>query len=164
MDRCSPWIHAHLERARIGHHEVMGDAELSDSVVAFLSAGTRTGKVAFVAGDGRALVAPIWFLVEDGQLVFNTGADTAKGRALVRDPRITLLVDDELPPYSFVQVQGTASLGQDPADLLDTATRIAARYMGPDLAEKYGRRNAVPGELVVRIKPTKVIAAFDVAD
>lgn len=142
----------------------MSNSELTDDVIDFLTAGTRTGKVGFVARDGRALVAPIWFIVDDGQLVFNTGSATAKGRALQRDPRITLLVDDERPPFSFVQVQGVATVGDDHDELLDTATRIAERYMGAELAGQYGRRNAVPGELVVRLTPTKVIAHFAVAD
>jgi PPOX class probable F420-dependent enzyme len=142
----------------------MADEALTEDVIAFLSEGTRTGKIGFVAADGRPLVVPIWFVVEDGQLVFNTGADTAKGRALQRDPRVALVVDDDRPPFSFVQVQGTASMSEDADELLATATRIAARYMGDDRAEEFGRRNAVPGELVVRVTPTKVIAAFGVAD
>ena len=138
--------------------------ELSDDVTAFLSDGTRTAKLAYVAADGRPLVAPVWFIVDGGQLVFNTGKATAKGRALSRDPRVAICVDDQDPPFSFVQVQGTATLSEGPDELLDTATRIAARYMGADRAEEFGRRNGVPGELVVRITPTKVITAFDVAN
>ncbi|MCV7347869.1 PPOX class F420-dependent oxidoreductase [Mycolicibacterium rhodesiae] len=137
--------------------------ELSDDVSAFLSEGTRTAKLAYVAADGRPLVAPVWFIVDGGQLVFNTGKATAKGRALSRDPRVTICVDDQDPPFSFVQVQGTASLSENPDELLDLATRIAARYMGAERAEEFGRRNGVPGELVVRVAPTKVIKAFDVA-
>lgn len=116
----------------------MATDELTDEVVAFLSSGTRTGKIGYVAADGRPLVVPIWFVVENGRLVFNTGADSAKARALHRDPRVVLVVDDERPPYSFVQVQGTVSVGEDPDDLLATATRIAARYMGPERAEEFG--------------------------
>ena len=138
--------------------------ELSEDVIAFLAEGTRTAKLAYLAGDGRPLVAPVWFVVDGNELVFNTGKATAKGRALSRDPRVSICVDDQSPPFSFAQVQGTASLSEDPDDLLDTATRIAARYMGADRAEEYGRRNGVPGELVVRITPTKVIAAFDIAE
>lgn len=141
----------------------MAATSLTADVIAFLSAGARTGKLGYLAADGRPLVAPVWFLVEDGQLVFNTGSATAKGRALLRDPRVVLVVDDDKPPFSFVQVQGIASISADDPDLLGTATRIAARYMGQDRAEEFGRRNGVPGELVVRITPTKVIAAFDVA-
>jgi len=130
-------------------------------VTAFLQAGTRTGKLSYLAADGRPLVAPIWFILEDGCVVFNTGKDTAKGRALARDPRAALCVDLEALPYAFVQVQGIAELSEDPDDLLRTATAIAARYVGPDRAEAFGKRNGVPGELIVRLRPTKLIAAFD---
>jgi PPOX class probable F420-dependent enzyme len=132
-------------------------------ISAFLSAGTRTGKLAYAGADGRPLVAPVWFIVEDGVLVFNTNKATAKGRALARDPRATLCVDLEEPLYAFVQVQGDAELSEDPDELVRTATAIAARYMGQDRAEEYGKRNGVPGELVVRLHPTKVIAHFDVS-
>ena len=139
-------------------------AEFSDRVAEFLSTGTRTGMLGYVAADGRPLVAPVWFVVQDGQLVFNTGLPTAKGRALARDPRVVICVDDPHPPYSFVQVQGVAAVSDDQQDLLDTATRIGARYMGADRAVQFGRRNAVPGELVVRVRPTKVNSAFGIAD
>jgi len=133
------------------------DPEIS----AFLGAGTRTGKLAYISADGRPLVTPVWFIVEDGALVFNTGKETAKGRALARDARTALCVDLDEPPYGFVQVQGDAELSEDPAELLRTATAIAARYMGEDQAEEFGKRNGVPGELVVRIRPTKVIAVLN---
>ena len=139
-------------------------ADLTTDVIEFLSAGTRTGMLGYLASDGRPLVAPIWFVVDDGQLVFNTGKDTAKGRALQRDPRVVLTVDDPHPPFSFVQVQGVAELTEDAAVLRDLATRIGGRYMGSDRAEEFGRRNGVPGELGVRVTPTKVIKVFNVAD
>jgi PPOX class probable F420-dependent enzyme len=134
---------------------------LTDEVRSFLSHGTRTGKLGWVAADGRPLVAPIWFVVEGDEVVFNTGAGTAKGRAIARDPRVVLTVDLEEPPYGFVQVQGVASTGEDLDELLRTATAIGGRYMGADRAEEFGRRNAVPGELVVRVRPTKVVAQLD---
>jgi PPOX class probable F420-dependent enzyme len=129
----------------------------------FLTEGTRTGKLAYTNAAGRVLVVPIWFIVEDGDLIFNTGADTVKGKFLARERQATICVDLEQPPYAFVQVQGNAELSNDPSELLRTATAIAARYVGPDRAEAFGERNAVPGELVVRLRPTKVLAVFDVA-
>lgn len=135
----------------------LGDPEVRD----FLSHGTRTGKLGYLAGSGRPLVTPVWFIVEGDSLVFNTGKGTAKGRALARDPRVTLCVDLEEPPFAFVQVQGKAELSEDPAELLRTATAIAARYMGAERAEEFGKRNAVPGELVVRLRPVKVLAVFN---
>jgi PPOX class probable F420-dependent enzyme len=142
-------------------------ASLSEpDIRSFLSHGTRTGKLAWTARDGRPLVAPVWFLLEgegdDATLVFNTGAGTAKGRALARDPRVALSVDLEEPPFAFVQVQGTATLSEDPDELLRTSTAIGGRYMGADRATEFGKRNAVPGELVVRVRPAKVVALLDV--
>jgi PPOX class probable F420-dependent enzyme len=131
-------------------------------VSAFLNEGTRTGILGYASASGRPLVTPVWFIVEDGSLVFNTGKDTAKGKALLRDPRATMVVNLQEPPYGFVQVQGDAELSEDPAELLRTAIAIAARYMGADRAQEIGRRNGVPGELVVRLRPTKVIAALNV--
>jgi PPOX class probable F420-dependent enzyme len=139
-------------------------ADLSEEVIAFLSEGTRTGMLGFLASDGRPLVAPVWFIVDNGQLVFNTDAKSAKGRALRRDPRVVICVDDPHPPFSFVQVQGIATTYDGAGDLLEIATRIGGRYMGADRAEQFGQRNAAPGELVVRVQPTKVNAAFRVAD
>jgi PPOX class probable F420-dependent enzyme len=130
-------------------------------VRAFLTEGTRTGKLSFTSASGQPLVAPVWFIVDGGDLIFNTGKGTAKGRALARDPRTAICVDLEQPPYAFIQVQGVAELSEDPAELVRTATAIAARYMGPERAGEFGQRNGVPGELVVRIRPHKVVGVFD---
>jgi PPOX class probable F420-dependent enzyme len=138
--------------------------KLSEEAITFLSDGTRTGMLAYVAADGRPLVAPVWFMVDGNELVFTTHKQTAKGRSLSRDPRVAICVDDPHPPYSFVQVQGTTSTSEDPGELLDATTRLGGRYMGADRAEEYGRRNAVPGEQVVRLTPTKVVEGFNIAD
>jgi PPOX class probable F420-dependent enzyme len=132
-------------------------------VRAFLTEGTRTGKLGFLSPSGRPLVTPVWFVLENDTLIFNTGQDTAKGRALARDPRVSLCVDLEQPPYAFVQVQGEAELSDDLDELVRTATAIAARYMGPERAEEFGKRNGVLGELVVRVQPTNVLAAFNMS-
>ncbi|MBD0860984.1 PPOX class F420-dependent oxidoreductase [Gordonia sp. zg691] len=141
----------------------MSATSLSDPAVReFLAAGTRTGHLGFLASDGRPLVAPIWFVLDGDRIAFNTGATTAKGRALLRDPRVTLSVDLPGPPFGFVQVQGRAHITED----LDEVRRIAAlcggRYMGADRAAEFGARNGVPGELGVWIEPDKVIASLDV--
>ncbi|MFE3446690.1 PPOX class F420-dependent oxidoreductase [Nocardia sp. NPDC059180] len=139
-------------------------AALSDPAVRdFLTEGTRTAKVAFTASDGRPVVAPVWFIVEGEELVFNTGKSSAKGKAFARDGRVALCVDLEAPPYAFVQVQGTVTLSEDPEELLRTATAIGRRYMGADRAEEFGERNGAPGEMVVRVRPAKVIAELDIA-
>lgn len=133
------------------------DPEIRD----FLLEGTRTGKLSYSAADGRPLVTPVWFVLEGDRLVFNTGKNTAKGRSLARDPRVAMCVDLQEPPFAFVQVQGIAEISEDPGDLVATATTIAERYMGAERAGEIGRRNGVPGELAVRVRPVKVLAAFN---
>jgi predicted pyridoxine 5'-phosphate oxidase superfamily flavin-nucleotide-binding protein len=49
-------------------------------------------------------------------------------------------------------------------EVLVWATRIGGLYMGAENAEAYGRRNAVPGELLVRLRPTHVVARAGIAD
>lgn len=130
----------------------------------FVSHGTRTAKLATVRADGSPHVAPIWFLLDGDDVVFNTGAGTVKGRNLARDGRVALCLDDDRPPFGFVVLQGRARLSEDPGELRHWATRIGARYMGEDRAEEFGARNAVPGELLVRVTVEKVVAEMDVAD
>ncbi|MFD4985523.1 PPOX class F420-dependent oxidoreductase [Streptomyces sp. NPDC058374] len=131
---------------------------------AFVSEGTRTAKVSTVRADGSPHIAPVWFVLDGGDVVLTTGAATVKGRNLARDGRVALCVDDERPPYSFAVLQGRARLSEDPAELLHWATRIAARYVGEDRAAEFGARNGVPGELVVRVEVEKVTGMADVAD
>jgi len=139
-----------------------------DEWLAFVLSGTRTGKLATVRKDGSPHVAPVWFLIDsvDGvdHLVFNTGADTVKGKALKRDPRLAMCVDVDTPPFSFVQFQAEARISEDPDELLEWATRLGARYMGADDAEAFGKRNAVPGELLIHARITKVVALAEIAD
>jgi PPOX class probable F420-dependent enzyme len=141
--------------------------DFSDEVVEFLSAGTRTAMLGYLAADVRPLVAPVWFIVDNGELVLNTRRESAKG-AQARDSRVVICVDDPHPPYSFVAgcraAKKEASVHEGAEDLLDIATRIGGRYMGPHRAKEFGQRNAVSGELVVRVQPTKVISAFNIAD
>ena len=132
----------------------------TEEALEFLAAGTRTAKIAWIASDGRPHVAPMWFIVEDGNVLFNTSAEVGKSRALRRDPRISLVVDVEEPPYAFVKVDGTVEITEDPDELLRVATVIGGRYMGAGQAEAYGARNGVPGECLVRVRP-RSIAGFD---
>jgi PPOX class probable F420-dependent enzyme len=129
----------------------------------FLLHGTRTAKVATVMTDGQPHVMPVWFVLDGGDIVFTTAATSVKGRDLRRDPRIALVVDEDVPPFAFVHVRGRVTIGEDLDDLLRFATEIGARYMGTDRAEEFGRRNAVPDELLVRVTPDRVIAEADVA-
>ncbi|GAA0574819.1 PPOX class F420-dependent oxidoreductase [Actinomadura livida] len=131
---------------------------------AFVSEGTRTGKAGVVRKDGSPHVTPIWFVLDGDDVLFNTGRKTVKGRALARDPRLSICVDDQEPPFSYVQIQAEAALIEDLDEMRRWATAIGGRYMGDGRAEEFGARNAVPTEYLVRARITKVIAERDIAD
>jgi PPOX class probable F420-dependent enzyme len=131
---------------------------------AFVSFGTRTGKLSTVRADGSPHVTPVWFVLDGDEVVFNTGKSSVKGRNLARDGRVALCVDDDRPPYAFVILQGSARISEDLDELRHWAGRIGARYMGEERAEEFGARNGVPGELLVRVKIDKVLAQKGVSD
>jgi PPOX class probable F420-dependent enzyme len=130
----------------------------------FMLDRARTAVLATVRTDGRPHTAPIWFDLEGDALVFTTGESTVKGRNMRRDPRVSLCIDEEEPPFHFVVIEGNSELTAGDSDLLYWATRIGGRYMGADRADEYGRRNAVEGELLVRVMPQKVVAYKNISD
>lgn len=131
----------------------------------FVSASpARTAKLAVVRANGSPHVVPVWVDLDGDEIVFTTAANTVKGKAILRDPRVSLCWDDERPPFSLVTIAGTAAVSRDPETLLAWATRIGGRYMGAERAEEYGRRNAVPPEMVVRVAPSKIVARVNIAD
>jgi PPOX class probable F420-dependent enzyme len=129
----------------------------------FLSHGTRTAKLATSGPDGQPHVMPVWFVLDGEELVFTTWDESVKGRNLRRNPRAAVIVDEEVAPYAFVHIRGRVTLSEDLEELLRFTTAIGGRYMGADRAGEFGRRNAVPGELLVRLRPQRVIATADVA-
>jgi PPOX class probable F420-dependent enzyme len=136
-----------------------------DECLAFLRSPVRPALLATVRGDGTPHVVPVWYDVDDdGTILFNTGRDTVKGRAIRRTGRVALCVQDEAPPYAFVAVEGEAAVSEDQPELREWAGRIGGRYMGAERADEFGDRNGVPGELLVRVTPTRLVGESGVAD
>lgn len=131
---------------------------------AFLFSPARPAVLSTVRADGRPHSAPIWFDLDGELLVFTTGATTVKGRNIGGDPRVALCVQDDRPPFSFVAIEGRATLSGDLDEVRAWASRIGGRYMGAARAEEFGARNGVTGELLVRVVVARVTAARDVAD
>ena len=130
----------------------------------FLSYGSRTAKVATVRRDGRPHVAPVWFVLDGEDLVFMTRQESVKGRTLLKEPRVMISVDDEKYPFGFVLAEGIANCERlDPETLLPWSRIIAKRYVPDDQIQSTAERNAVDGELLVRVQITKFIGMTGVA-
>jgi PPOX class probable F420-dependent enzyme len=147
-------------------------AEMSKAEIAkFLMQGTFTGKLATVKKDGSSHVVPIWFVLDNennrhkvGNIIFTTGESSAKANNIRQDNRVSICVDDQVPPFSFVTIFGIAKIyPYKQKEVLKWATKIAERYMGKSNAEAYGRRNSEEGLIIVRIKPTKIIGENKIA-
>ena len=135
-----------------------------DEALAFIAARPRTGKLATVRPDGSPHVVPIWVAVDGHSLVATLSGDSAKVRALRRNPRVSICFDDERPPFSFVTAEGAVTLSEDLDELRRWAAVIGGRYMGEDRAEAYGARNGVPGEVLMRLVPDRIVGLAGVAD
>ena len=136
----------------------------------FLMEGTFTGKLVTVKKDGSSHVVPIWFILDDSNtddinnIVFTTNSISVKAKNIQYNNRVSICVDDQTPPFSFVTVYGTAKLHYHKQnELLKWATKIAERYVGKSNANAYGKRNSTEGEVLVLINPTKIIAEKDIA-
>jgi PPOX class probable F420-dependent enzyme len=152
-------------------------AEMSKKEIKkFLMQGTFTGKLATVKKDGSSHVVPIWFVLDgsnkgergrkgkDDDIIFTTDGKSVKAKNIQHDNRVSICVDDQTPPFSFVVVYGIAKIHHyKQRELFRFATKIAQRYMGKENAELYGRRNSTEGEVLVRIKPNRIIAEKDIA-
>lgn len=130
----------------------------------FLLDTARTGKLATVRPDGRPHVAPVWFDLDGDTVIFTTWHESVKAENIRHEPRVSLCVDDEAPPFAFVLIEGVATLAGDDPNLRYWATRIAGRYVGDGRAEAYGRRNSVAGELLVRLSPSRIVARKNISD
>ncbi len=137
----------------------------------FIMQGTFTGKLATVKEDESSHVVPIWFVLDKrnsrnriGDIILTTGVTSVKANNIQRDNRVSICVDDQIPPFSFVTIFGRAKIQPyKQKEVLKWATKIAERYMGKDNAEEYGKRNSEEGLVLVRIKPTRIIAEKDIA-
>ena len=94
-----------------------------------------------------------------------TGMDSLKAKNIECFNRVIICVDDQSPPFYFVTIFGIARIYQyNQTKLFKWATKIAERYMGKDKAEAYGKRNSGEDEVVIRIKPTRILAEKDIAN
>ena len=132
----------------------------------FLLRETYTGKLGTISKNGMPHVVPIWYTVDKkDNIIFNTGGESVKAKNIRRDNRVRLCVDDQIPLFSFVIIDGIAQIERnDSSEIYRWAKIIAARYMGDDKSEAYGRRNSGEGEVLVKIKPSRIIGQKDTAE
>lgn len=138
--------------------------------VAFLTQGRSVLQVATIGKDGAPHIAPMWFVVIDGKIVFRSFTKSQKIVNLMRDPRLSVLVEtgDAYDELRGVMIKGSATLVTDPDYVLSIYGRLAARYpmMGDQpvevdsaaLEQAFGRYAAKNTAVIVE---PKSIASWD---
>ena len=91
-------------------------------------------------------------------------SESIKAKNIYRNKLVSICIDDQIPPFSFVTIFGTARIfPYRQKEVLKWATKTAERYMGKRNAKIYGRRNSGEGTVLIRIKPTRILAEKDIA-
>lgn len=109
--------------------------------------------LAIVRPDGSPVVAPVWFVTDDGGLLFSTGSDSLKARDMRKRPQVAGMVMEEGEHARYVSVRGTAHEVLDPDEEgLDPQAlyrRIVRRYEGHDPVGEHT-------DVFFRLVPSKV--------
>jgi PPOX class probable F420-dependent enzyme len=86
-------------------------------------------RLAYVWTDGTPRVVPIWFHWNGKDFVLATPPKAPKLRALAKNPKVALTIDDNTFPHKVLLVRGTARL--DPVEgIVPEYARAAERYFG----------------------------------
>ncbi len=107
------------------------DITMTDSEIqTFLTEGRKVLQVATLGKDGGPHLAPMWFVMDDGKIVFRSFTKSQKIVNLTRDPRLSVLVEtgDGYDELRGVMIRGTATLVTDPEYVLGIYGGLAARY------------------------------------
>jgi PPOX class probable F420-dependent enzyme len=100
-----------------------------DDIYHFLLKGTFTGKIGTINKNGTSHVVPIWYTFDEDNIIFNTGKNSVKARNILRENRVSLCVDDQIPLYTFVKIDGIAEIvNVEPNEFFKWAKIIATRY------------------------------------
>jgi hypothetical protein len=151
-----------------------------NELVSFLSQGTRTAKLATVKENGSPHVVPLWFVLDDeGNIIFGTENNSVKGKNIQRDPRVSICVDYQEFPYSFVTIFGIAEcfrcyqeepdiedkrIPDESNEFLHWMRKISARYVGLEKADRYAKRNTTEGAVLYRLKSQHLVSEKVIAD
>lgn len=101
---------------------------LNSEVRAFLNEGTRIAMLATTRKNGRPWLQPLWYMLDDDDVIVVVNRNSVAGYALARDKRAALSVDDEEVPYRFVTLECTAETIDADDEIAPWMRRLVVRY------------------------------------
>jgi PPOX class probable F420-dependent enzyme len=112
--------------------------------------------------DGNVLLSPVWHEWHDGGFHICDTPDDVKVRHIRRDPRASLVVYDQEPPYRGLEIRCVPRLLEDGSTYAAALRRIALRYLGVKNGNAYAD-GAGPRGLVIRLEDGE-LRTWDFAD
>ncbi|MCM6774034.1 PPOX class F420-dependent oxidoreductase [Nocardia sp. CDC159] len=128
---------------------------LSDELKKYLDDGKPFATVATIGRDGQPHLTVVWLERDGEELVFSTTVTRQMYRNLLRDPRITVLVNPPDNPYAYASIRGLATITPDPERELPD--RLSFKYNGKPYAEFNPASVDDADRVIVRVTPAKVL-------
>lgn len=145
-------------RAALFAQNVTSPAELSDALKKYLDEEKVFATAATIGSNGQPHLTVIWLKRDGDDLLFSTTTDRQQGKNLVRDPRITVLINPPDNPYVYAEIRGTATITPDPDKTLPD--ELSAKYTGQRYAD-FNPASVDDGpRVIVRVTPRRVAGRF----
>lgn len=110
-------------------------------------------RLAYVWMDGSPRVVPIWFHWNGREIVMATPPKAPKLKALARNSKVSLTIDDNTFPHKVLLIRGTARL--EPMNgIVPEYASAAERYFGPDQGKGWVKQLSGMVSSMVRITVT----------
>ena len=110
-------------------------------------------RLAYVWTDGTPRVVPIWFHWNGHQIILATPTKAPKLKALAKNPKVALTIDDNVFPHKVLLIRGSVRL-QAVDGIVPEYARAADRYFGPEQGQAWVNRLRTLISDMVRITVT----------
>ncbi|MFJ8432963.1 PPOX class F420-dependent oxidoreductase [Kitasatospora sp. NPDC094019] len=129
-------------------------AHLSDQAKALIDAKSFA-VVTTVQPDGSPQSSVVWVKRDGDDILFSTVQGRRKHLNLVKDARVSLLVNPPENPYTYLEVRGEVSLTEEGGRELIDELSVKYRGEGP-----YGFDGPDDVRVVARLTPRKVVGSI----
>jgi PPOX class probable F420-dependent enzyme len=126
---------------------------LQHPVAKELLESTIPARLAYIGTDGTPRVVPIWFHWNGHEVVLGTPPNAPKVKALRKNPKVALTIDDNQFPHRVLMVRGTARL-EDVKDIVPEYALAAHRYFGREQGQAWVDQMRAKGTGAVRVAIT----------
>ncbi|WP_280357580.1 PPOX class F420-dependent oxidoreductase [Nocardia otitidiscaviarum] len=136
----------------------MNAATLPESLKNHIDEAKVYATVATIGADGQPHLTVVWLDRDGDELIYSTTVSRQQYKNIVRDPRVTVMINPPDRPYVYAEVRGVAKAVPDPERVLPD--HMSLKFTGKPYREFNPASVDDADRVVVRISPTKVLGRF----